>query len=35
VIVDSSPPLVLVIQQGVEEVDEFRQHGGVVTVMVK
>ena len=23
------------IQQGVEEVDEFRQHGGVVTVMVK
>jgi len=25
----------LLIQQNVEEVDEFRQHDGVVTVMVK
>ena len=27
--------LALLIQQGVEEVDEFRQHDGMVTVMVK
>ena len=27
-------PLVLLIQQGVEVVDEFHQHDGVVTVMV-
>ena len=27
--------LALLTQQGVEEVDEFRQHDGVVTVMVK
>ena len=27
--------LELLIQQGAEEVDEFRQHDGVVTVMVK
>ena len=27
--------LSLLIQQGVKEVDEFRQHDGVVTVMVK
>ena len=27
--------LELLIQQSVEEVDEFRQHDGVVTVMVK
>ena len=27
--------LTLLIQQGVEEVDEFRQHDGMVTVMVK
>ena len=27
--------LVLLIQQGVKEVDEYRQHDGVVTVMVK
>ena len=27
--------LAFLIQQGVEEVDEFRQHDGVVTVMVK
>ena len=27
--------LALLIQQGVEEVDEFRQHDGVVTVLVK
>ena len=27
--------LALLIQQGVEEVDEFRQHDGVVTVMMK
>ena len=27
--------LAFLIQQGVEEVDEFRQHGSVVTVMVK
>ena len=26
--------LALLIQQGVEEVDEFRQHDGVMTVMV-
>ena len=27
--------LAFLIQQGVEEEDEFRQHNGVVTVMVK
>ena len=27
--------LAFLIQQGVEEVDEFRQHDGVVMVMVK
>jgi hypothetical protein len=27
--------LAFLIQQDVEEVDEFRQHDGVVTVMVK
>jgi hypothetical protein len=27
--------LAFLIQQDVEVVDEFRQHGGVVTVMVK
>ena len=27
--------LTFLIQQGVEEVDEFHQHDGVVTVMVK
>ena len=32
---NSMTSLVLLIQQDVEEVDEFRQHDGVVTVMVK
>ena len=31
----SMTSLVLLIQQGVEEVDEFRQHDGMVMVMVK
>ena len=31
----SMTSLELFIQQSVEEVDEFRQHDGVVTVMVK
>ena len=31
----SMKSLVLLIQQDVEEVDEFRQHFGVVTLMVK
>ena len=31
----SMTSLELLIQQSVEEVDEFRQHNGVVTVMVK
>ena len=31
----SMTSLELLIQQSVEEVDEFRQHDGVVTVMVK
>ena len=32
---NSMTSLELLIQQSVEEVDEFRQHDGVVTVMVK
>ena len=31
----SMTSLIFLIQQDVEEVDEFRQHDGVVTVMVK
>ena len=32
---NSMTSLELLIQQSVEEVDEFRQHDGMVTVMVK
>ena len=32
---NSVTSLAFLIQQGVEEVDEFRQHDGMVTVMVK